>query len=719
MKTWAVPTFKTDLSALAEQLPTWLIETRHWRLATKLTVLMTLVALVPLAIVIAQNDLRTRASLIGNQKSELQRAARETAQRIDARLLERKRLLLAFASSPLFGQFAREAEDLGGGAAEGARLSLANLTRDESIYESAFIANPKGEVLLSAGRAPTTGLGGRDFFKASVNGTPSISGLETLSDGRRAYFVAAPLQGEQNAVTAVLIVRVQGEDLEQLVEADQGRLGTSSFGALWDRGGTRLSASRERGAGAASPELVRQLGEVRGNVDFRIESSDGAWLLGAQPLATHPWVYTIQASESSLLDGLNTATRLSWLGFLLAVLGVSLGTAHLLTRPLLELQRVAGAIRFGNFSARARVDSRDELGEVATSVNQMLDEVTTLVQTREERDRIQQQIITLLSEVSNAAEGDLTIEAQVTDGALGSVADAFNYMVGELRTIIANVNATTVQVSSSTGEILAASSQLVRSAGEQAQKIAATSVAIDEMAQSISRVSEHARLSAQVAAEARQNARQGLESVRATIGGMQRIRGQVQQTAKQIKRLGESSQEIGQIIELIEEMADQTNLLALNAAIQAAMAGEHGRGFAVVADEVRRLAERAANATRQINLLVKSIQAETTQAVISMENNTREVVEGSRLADTAGQSLEAIEAVVSRLAELSERISQAAEQQAEASRDINQTMAQISDVTRATSAGTQRTSELVDYLNRLADQLRSSVAAFRLSKSEA
>src|SRR5207248_7980495 len=213
--------------------------------------------------------------------------------------------------------------------------------------------------------------------------------------------------------------------------------------------------------------------------------------------------------------------------------------------------------------------------------------------------------------------------------------------------------------------------------------------------------------------EARQNAHEGLESVRATIGGMQRIRGQVQQSAKQIKRLGESSQEIGQIVQLIQEIADQTDLLALNAAITAAMAGEHGRGFAVVADEVRRLAERASGATKQIADLVKGIQTETAEAVLAMENGTREVVEGTHLADTAGQRLAAINDVVGQLGALIDEITHAAQQQAATSANVRETMVEISQTTRRTTAGTRQAAESVDYLARMAEQLRASVAAFR------
>lgn len=436
-----------------------------------------------------------------------------------------------------------------------------------------------------------------------------------------------------------------------------------------------------------------------------------------------------QTQETALLDdadaiSADASSAVAWalIGAVVAIL-LATGLAVLVSRsfldPLRHLTGVSEEIQAGNLGARASVNDEHAIGRAAEALNLALDEVTSLVQTREERDRIQQQIITLLDEVSAVAEGDLTVEAEVTADALGSVADSFNYMISELRGIVASVNQTTAEVTAASGDIARSSTTLAESSEMQARQVADAAMRIEEMAASISKVSETAGLGASVASDARANAQRGAESVRATIEGMQRIRSEVQGTSRTIKRLGESSQEIGSIVALIEEIANQTNLLALNAAIQAAMAGEHGRGFAVVAEEVRRLAERAGEATQQIGNLVTSIQQETSEAVVSMDNSTREVVEGSRLADEAGATLAEIDAVVSRMAELIEEISVSSTQQADTAGQIAMTMKEVSEGTRTTTASTREAAESVNRLAGLAERLRESVATFRIGEDSA
>lgn len=334
--------------------------------------------------------------------------------------------------------------------------------------------------------------------------------------------------------------------------------------------------------------------------------------------------------------------------------------------------------------------------------------------TAEANERNQNAILRLLDELADLADGDLTTTATVTEDFTGAIADSINYTIDQLRVLVSRINDTSVNVAAAAQETQQTALHLAEASEHQAQEIAGASAAVNEMAVTIDQVSANAAESAGVAERSVSIASNGAKVVQNTIHGMDTIREQIQETSKRIKRLGESSQEIGDIVSLINDIADQTNILALNAAIQASMAGDAGRGFAVVADEVQRLAERSATATKQIEALVKTIQNDTNEAVISMEQTTSEVVRGARLAQDAGVALEEIESVSANLAELIQNISNAARQQAASAGHISNTMNVIQEITSQTSSGTGATASAIGNLAHMAIKLRESVAGFKL-----
>ncbi|GAB3112981.1 chemotaxis protein [Aestuariicella hydrocarbonica] len=337
-----------------------------------------------------------------------------------------------------------------------------------------------------------------------------------------------------------------------------------------------------------------------------------------------------------------------------------------------------------------------------------------LDETAQTNERNQSAILRLLDELADLADGDLTTTATVTEDFTGAIADSVNYTIDQLRVLVSRINETAVNVSSAAQDTQQTALHLAEASEHQAQEIAGASAAVNEMAVTIDQVSANAAESAAVAERSVSIANNGSKVVQNTIHGMDTIREQIQDTSKRIKRLGESSQEIGDIVSLINDIADQTNILALNAAIQASMAGDAGRGFAVVADEVQRLAERSAAATKQIEALVKTIQNDTNEAVISMEQTTSEVVRGARLAQDAGVALEEIEGVSASLADLIQNISNAARQQASSAGHISNTMNVIQEITSQTSSGTAATAESIGNLADMAQDLRQSVAGFTL-----
>ena len=390
-----------------------------------------------------------------------------------------------------------------------------------------------------------------------------------------------------------------------------------------------------------------------------------------------------------------------------------------LLSPVNELAKFSERLAVGDPKARVEVTSTNELGYIADNLNRAVAKVSKAANNQESSDALQRSITELLTVINQVARGDLSLRGKVTNDALGNVADSVNYMLDNFTKVLERVRKAAMEVTACSNNILVAADQMQAGATQQDQEITNTSSAVEELTVSMKQVSNNAEASAEAARRALDAAEQGNRAVRDTLEGMQRIRSSVQATAKKIKSLGDRSLEISEIINVINDITEQTNLLALNAAIEAARAGDAGRGFAVVADEVRKLAEHSRSATKDIAALIKAIQAETNEAVVVMEEGTKEVESGATLADQAGRALDAISNVVRQSAELVQEISLASKQQVRGTEGVAHAMQIISNITRQTSQGTRGTVATVSQLVKLSDQLNDGLAQFRASSKQA
>jgi len=412
-------------------------------------------------------------------------------------------------------------------------------------------------------------------------------------------------------------------------------------------------------------------------------------------------------------------------GPLIAAIGLALAGAlsvvfvlsSRVLKPLGNLASFSERLVAGDARARAEVGGDDEFAFIAENLNRSAAKVTQAMTNQQAQESLQRSITDLLNTINQVARGDLTIRGKVTNDALGNVVDSVNFMLDNFTKVLERVRKAAIDVSTSANQILDAADDMTAGATQQDQEITNTSSAVEELTVSMKQVSNNAEASAEAARRALDAAEQGNRAVSDTLEGMQRIRASVQATAKKIKSLGDRSLEISEIINVINDITEQTNLLALNAAIEAARAGEAGRGFAVVADEVRKLAEHSRSATKDIAALIKAIQAETNEAVVVMEEGTREVEVGAGLADQAGKALEAISSVVRQSAELVQEISLASKQQVRGTEGVANAMQIISGITRQTTQGARSTASTVGNMVKLSEQLNEALAQFRSGRT--
>ncbi|MBK6691213.1 MAG: HAMP domain-containing protein [Myxococcales bacterium] len=695
----------------------------------------------------AQGYFAAATALRGQAAAALLAGGRGTADGIDRWNESRGRDLRSLASARVFGRILEAGID----KAKKEDVDLASelmksVASSSPEIESIGIMDQGGKFILATD-APTLGtvIPQRDYFKAAMEGKDFTSGVTiSVVTKTAALFHSTPIKSPSGQVLGVLRSRASIDAVTKLVQADKNRVAQGAQGILIDQESLVVSSSLDPLAQLKPvvdlpPDLKQKMidGKRWGpnkppesmndaalqKLAQSKEPTSGMWSAGgtdyqaaATPLHTLKWTYVAGLPVNSVSAGLSSFLKTVGLAATFLIVGAAIlfvgALRQLVVRPLQNIVETMQRVASSDYGARCEVFADDEMGVVATQINETLDNVLRLVQSDEERVSLQRNVQQVLEVVSMASDGDFSKKVPVTADVLGNVADALNLMFENIAQIIGKIRDGASRVNGAAGEIQSGSSALAAESQKQVQDLARATSAVQQMAVRINEVADSAAQTAQAADTSRERAMAGREQVRQVIDGMEGMRSSVVKTLHQIKGLGDRSLEISKIVDTITQIAGQTDLLALNAAIEAARAGEQGRGFAVVAEEVRRLAERSSEAAKEISDLVGAIQQQTTESVRAMDDTAAGVERQVKAAYSAGATLEAIAELSQRAAELIASINKVAQQQVSSADEVVQSVDAATEISRRAAVNIEQTRSTTESLVRLADELNGAVQQF-------
>jgi methyl-accepting chemotaxis protein len=699
----------------------------------------------------AQGYFAAASALRSQASASLIAGGRGTVDGIDTWNESRTRDLRALAATRVIAHVAEQGEHAPKADLDIAVEVLKAIESATPEVDSIGVLDPSGKFLISS-NAKDVGqsVAQRNYFTEAMAGKEFITGVTVSTiTNNPSIFHSVPIRGSSGAVVGVIRSRANLEHVIGLVQGDKDRIGLGAQGMLVDEDGLiisstldpksllkpvvelpaatkeRLLADKRWGKNKPSepmndPALAKLLQQHKN------DSSGGLWTTGGQdyqtaatPLKKTKWVYLSALPVQSVAAGLNSFLQTVGIAAIVLIIGAAIlfvgALRQLVVRPLQNIVDTMQRVASSDFNARCEIFADDEMGVVAKSINDTLDNVLRLVQSDEERVSLQRNVQQVLEVVSLASDGDFRQKVPVTADILGNVADALNLMFENMANTIAKIRDGAVRVNGAAGQIQAGSETLAAGSRQQVTDLARATLAVQEMSSRINEVAQSAQQTALAADTSRERAMAGREQVRQVIDGMEGMRSSVVRTLHQIKGLGDRSLEISKIVDTITQIAGQTDLLALNAAIEAARAGEQGRGFAVVAEEVRRLAERSSEAAKEISDLVGAIQQQTTESVRAMDETAAGVERQVKAAYSAGATLEAIAELSQRAADLITNINKVAQQQAEGASDVVSTVDAASGISARAASNIEETRQTTQSLVRLADDLTGAVRQFNVN----